>query len=225
MLIALQVVMKSTMICKKDKIFVALLYLFLIFILAFCVLILTENPSSTKEESLENIITMDKGCGQASLELLHLEFVPKPPAAPLLSSFYHSLSDYEKYLIEVTVEHEVGNFSSYYKQLIAEIILNRYLSDNFPNTIAEIILAEGQFTEGDYGNFVPSQETKAIVRSVFTKMNPSHSATFYYNPALSVQSAIHWFEYSGDLEYLFSYEETIGYITYTTKFFKEADFS
>lgn len=225
MLAVPRVVMKNMTICKKDKIFVTLLYLFLVFILTFCVFTLMENPSSTKEESLENIITMNKGCGQASLEPLHLEFISKPPAAPLLSSFYYNLSNYERYLIEVTVEHEVGNFSSYYKQLIAEIILNRYLSDSFPDTIAEIILAEGQFTEGNYGSFIPSLETKAVVRSVFTKMNPSHSATFYYNPALSAQSAIRWFEYSGDLEYLFSYEETIGYVTYTTKFFKEADFS
>ena len=46
-----------------------------------------------------------------------------------------------------------------------------------------------------------------------------HLATYYYNPELSSYSSICWFEYSGDIEYLFSYSEEDWGIVYTTRFF------
>ena len=60
-------------------------------------------------------------------------------------TLYETLSDEEIYLLEVTVQHEVGNFSKEYKRLVAELIYNRYLSDEFPNTITEVLFQKGQF--------------------------------------------------------------------------------
>ena len=134
-------------------------------------------------------------------------------------TLYASLTKEEIELIELTVQHEVGNFSKDYKKLIAAIIRNRLESDSFPNTISEVILAKGQFSNGDYVGVNVDIETQEAVEEVFSMEESPHLATYYYNPELSSYSSIYWFEYSGDIEYLFSYSEEAWGIVYTTRFF------
>ena len=134
-------------------------------------------------------------------------------------TLYTSLTKEEIELIELTVQHEVGNFSKDYKKLIAAIIRNRLESDSFPNTISEVILAKGQFSNGDYVGVNVDIETQEAVEEVFSMEESPHLATYYYNPELSSYSSIYWFEYSGDIEYLFSYSEEDWGIVYTTRFF------
>lgn len=136
-----------------------------------------------------------------------------------MCTLYTSLTKEEIELIELTVQHEVGNFSKDYKKLIAAIIRNRLESDSFPNTISEVILAEGQFSNGDYVGVNVDIETQEAVEEVFSMEESPHLATYYYNPELSSYSSIYWFEYSGDIEYLFSYSEEDWGIVYTTRFF------
>ena len=136
-----------------------------------------------------------------------------------MCTLYTSLTKEEIELIELTVQHEVGNFSKDYKKLIAAIIRNRLESDSFPNTISEVILAKGQFSNGDYVGVNVDIETQDAVEEVFSMEESPHLATYYYNPELSAPSAIYWFEYSGDIEYLFSYSEEDWGIVYTTRFF------
>ena len=136
-----------------------------------------------------------------------------------ICTLYTSLTKEEIELIELTVQHEVGNFSKDYKKLIAAIIRNRLESDSFPNTISEIILAKGQFSNGDYAGVNVDIETQEAVEEVFSMEESPHLATYYYNPELSSYSSIYWFEYSGDIEYLFSYSEEDWGIVYTTRFF------
>ena len=136
-----------------------------------------------------------------------------------MCTLYASLTKEEIELIELTVQHEVGNFSKDYKKLIAAIIRNRLESDSFPNTISEVILAKGQFSNGDYVGVNVDIETQEAVEEVFSMEESPHLATYYYNPELSSYSSIYWFEYSGDIEYLFSYSEEDWGIVYTTRFF------
>ena len=136
-----------------------------------------------------------------------------------ICTLYTSLTKEEIELIELTVQHEVGNFSKDYKKLIAAIIRNRLESDSFPNTISEVILAKGQFSNGDYVGVNVDIETQEAVEEVFSMEESPHLATYYYNPELSSYSSIYWFEYSGNIEYLFSYSEEDWGIIYTTRFF------
>ena len=136
-----------------------------------------------------------------------------------ICTLYTSLTKEEIELIELTVQHEVGNFSKDYKKLIAAIIRNRLESDSFPNTVSEVILAKGQFSNGDYAEVNVDIETQEAVEEVFSMEESPHLATYYYNPELSSYSSIYWFEYSGDIEYLFSYSEEDWGIIYTTRFF------
>lgn len=135
-------------------------------------------------------------------------------------SLYDQLTPKEIELIELTVQHEVGSFSKEYRRLVAGIIRNRLESPIFPNTISEVLLAPGQFTDGHYEGVIVDEQTKEAVKEVFSAEASIHSAIAYYNPALSAPSSIRWFEESGDVTYLFSYAEDNWGTTYTTRFFK-----
>ena len=135
-------------------------------------------------------------------------------------SLYDQLTPKEIELIELTVQHEVGSFSKEYRRLVAGIIRNRLESPIFPNTISDVLLAPGQFTDGHYEGVIVDEQTKEAVKEVFSAEASIHSAIAYYNPALSAPSSIKWFEESGDVTYLFSYAEDNWGTTYTTRFFK-----
>ena len=138
-------------------------------------------------------------------------------------TLYDTLTDHEILLLETTIQHEVGNFSKEYKTYVAEVIYNRLVSEDFPDTIYEVLFQEGQF-QGiaiwSNSGIIPDKETKQVVKEVFSNENPSHNCTFYYNPVLSDYESVMWFEYSGDIEYVFSYTETSWGADYETRFFR-----
>lgn len=137
-------------------------------------------------------------------------------------SLYDTLTDNEISMIEIVIQHEVGNFSKEYKTYVAELIRNRLISEDFPNTITDVLFQKGQFqgiSSWLYSGIVPDEETKAVVKEVFSAESTSHEATFYYNPALSEYESVMWFEYSGDVEFVFEHTETNWGIEYTTRFF------
>ena len=171
------------------------------------------QPQEEKEElSLYN-------SSFSSQNIVYLQEEAEQEQEEEICTLYTSLTKEEIELIELTVQHEVGNFSKDYKKLIAAIIRNRLESDSFPNTISEVILAKGQFSNGDYVGVNVDIETQEAVEEVFSMEESPHLATYYYNPELSSYSSIYWFEYSGDIEYLFSYSEEDWGIVYTTRFF------
>lgn len=137
-------------------------------------------------------------------------------------TLYNSLTENEITMIEIVIQHEVGNFSKEYKTCVTELIRNRLMSEDFPNTVTEVLFQKGQFqgiSSWLYSGIIPDAETKAVVKEVFSAEDTSHKATFYYNPTLSEYESIMWFEYSGDVDYLFEYTETNWGIEYTTRFF------
>ena len=138
-------------------------------------------------------------------------------------TYYDTLTAEEINMIEVTVQHEVGKLSPQYKRLIAELIYNRLLSEHYPNDVKEMLFQKNQFT-GINNWYHPSlpvdDETKEIVKEVFSKENTPHNATAYYNPELSDPAAVEWFETSEYMTYLFSHSEESYGITYTTRFFE-----
>ena len=137
-------------------------------------------------------------------------------------TYYDTLTAEEINMIEVTVQHEVGKLSPQYKRLIAELIYNRLLSEHYPNDVKEMLFQKNQFTginKWYYPSFPVDDETKEIVRDVFSKEDTPHNATAYYNPELSDPKAAEWFEASEYMTYLFSHSEESYGVTYTTRFF------
>lgn len=138
-------------------------------------------------------------------------------------TYYDTLTAEEINMIEIVVQHEVGELSSQYKRLIAELIYNRLLSEHYPNDVKEMLFQKNQFTGINrwyYPSFPVDDETKEIVKEVFSKDNTPHNATAYYNPELSDPEAIEWFETSEYMTYLFSHSEESYGVTYTTRFFE-----
>lgn len=141
---------------------------------------------------------------------------------PTPTTYYDKLTDNEINMIEVTVQHEVGNLSYQYKRLITELIYNRLMSEDYPNDVQEMLFQEEQFTGINnwyHPEFPVDDETKRIVKDVLSKETTPHNATAYYNPELSDPNAVEWFESSEYMVYLFSHSEESYGITYTTRFF------
>lgn len=156
--------------------------------------------------------------------IIELQIEIKPfERKPVAQTYYDTLSSEEIFLLEVTIQHEVGNFSKQYKAYVAELIYNRIKSDKFPNTVKEVLFQKGQFQgiqTWAYSGIEIDNETKEIIYEVFSKEHTTHPATFYYNPALSEYESVIWFEYSGDIEFVFEHCETLWGIDYNTRFFK-----
>ena len=145
------------------------------------------QPQEEKEElSLYN-------SSFSSQNIVYLQEKVEQEQEEEICTLYTSLTKEEIELIELTVQHEVGNFSKDYKKLIAAIIRNRLESDSFPNTISEVILAKGQFSNGDYVGVNVDIETQEAFEEVFSMEESPHLATYYYNPELSSYSSIYWF--------------------------------
>lgn len=147
----------------------------------------------------------------------------KPKEEQKHETYYDTLTAEEISLIEVTIQHEVGGLSKTYKRLIAELIYNRLKSDIYPDTVKEMLYQENQFIGIEswyYPDYPVDDETKAVVKEVFSKDTTTHQALAYYNPALSCREAVIWFEYSGDVQFLFDYSEESWGIVYTTRFFR-----
>lgn len=63
-----------------------------------------------------------------------------------------NLTDDEKYLIYQITFLEAGNQSMEGQRAVVEVILNRVLSDEYPNTVEEVLSQSGQFTTWSYRN-------------------------------------------------------------------------
>ena len=200
----------------------------IITLIFFIICLVASNHIDTSEQNTTQEITVipkqteePKAISDISTDII----MPKSKVIQdiISETTYDKFTNDEIHLIEVTVQHEVGNFSENYQTLVAELIYNRLMSKQFPNTVEEVLYQEGQFCgiEDWYSSdIVVDDATKDIVKSVFSKETTSHNALYYYNPELSADYAIEWFEYSGDVDYLFEYTEENWGIEYTTRFFK-----
>ena len=185
------------------------------------------NSNETNSSLIEDRVAVLPDIEINNVVTSHYNIKPKQIQDPVYipSTAFDRLTENEINQIALVIEHEVGAFSARYKTLITEVIYNRYISDRFPNTITEIIAQQGQFFEIEdwhYEEYEITKETLNIVKEVFSKENPSHDATYYYNPVYSTYEACLWFE--GDTtEFVFEYGEYKWGEQWNTRFFKEKD--
>lgn len=174
-----------------------------------------------RDTQLEQSITQEEST--APIYIIELSIEAEPfETNPVAETYYDTLSSEEIFLLEVTIQHEVGNFSKTYKRYVAELIYNRIQSEDFPDTVKEVLFQQGQFQgiqSWAYSGIEIDNETREVIYEVFSKQHTTHPATFYYNPSLSEYESVMWFEYSGDVEYVFSHTEISWGVEYETKFF------
>ena len=203
---------------RNNLIYIVMIILCIFTILFTSIVLLRKQTLNKQQEDVSETEILN------TATIIHITIDTKPFGKNEIiePTLYETLSDEEIYLLEVTIQHEVGNFSKEYKRLVAELIYNRYLSDEFPNTITEVLFQKGQFQgiqQWAYSGIEIDNETKEVVKQVFSEETTSHPATFYYNPELSEYNSIIWFEYSVDVDFVFEHTEVDWGISYNTRFF------
>lgn len=130
----------------------------------------------------------------------------------LEDSITYTYADAEINTLEKIVEAEAGNQGLKGKILVAQIILNRVNSSQFPNTIQSVVYAKGkggyQFqpvANGKIYTVVPTEETKQAVNLALNNEDISQGALYFMNPLYADPKNREWFETK--LEYLFSYRD------------------
>ena len=108
------------------------------------------NDSATLVLEKSNVTRVSEGYTEEEpVEIENNEMEDVSTDSEILSPYYdliESLTDDEKYLIYQITFLEAGNQSIDGQRAVIEVILNRVLSDKYPNTVEEVLSQSGQFT-------------------------------------------------------------------------------
>lgn len=112
--------------------------------------------------------------------------------------------------LEKLVECESGGLSRDSKSFVVCTILNRVLSDEFPNTVTEVIFDSGQFTPvstGKINRITPSDDTISAVKYTLASGIDTTNGALYFGNMVDIEqfnkTAFSWFN---TLDCLFEYE-------------------
>lgn len=96
------------------------------------------------------------------------------------------------------------------RMLVANVILNRVVSEKFPDSITEVVFQNNGVTyqfapikDGRFWSVTVSEETREAVERVLTGEDYSQGAMYFAARRLANQKAMRWFDTS--LKYLFRY--------------------
>lgn len=165
--------------------------------ISVCRLALEEEQSKTQQKS--EIHRRQREIVKACIDLENTEYMqmelPKAPVNP-----YHELelssADYEA-LCRI-VQAEAGGEDEKGKILVAEVILNRVLTEGFQNTVYDVIFEKSggsaQFAptvDGRYFSVVVTEETKKAVEKALHEENFSQGALFSQPEVRQIQTIWH----------------------------------
>lgn len=110
-----------------------------------------------------------------------------------------SYNDVDFKMMTYVVQSEVGNCDEKSKLAVCNVMINRVKSNQFPNTLSEILTQKGQFTAVSHyfdGTNPPNQNTiDCCYRALHGEgAEIVNGATFYYTPKYSSAKAAAWFE-------------------------------
>ena len=137
-----------------------------------------------------------------------LEKTVEEPVIQTGTSINITMEDYENLLriveAEASGEDEIG------KLLVANVVLNRVESEDFPDTITEVIFEQSngvtQFSPVANGRFWKveiSEETKKAVDKALAGEDVSQGALYFAARKYANKSSMRWFDES--LDYLFTH--------------------
>lgn len=112
--------------------------------------------------------------------------IPVVPVQQIVTPAYTvPITDAEKDLLARLVTAEAKNEPHAGKVAVAEVVLNRVDDDRFPDTVADVIYEENQFSPVIYGtiNSPADEESKVAVEEALT-MNRDNTSIFFYNPSI-----------------------------------------
>ena len=117
-----------------------------------------------------------------------------------------SESDYNT-LLRI-VQAESGGCDIVGKILVANVILNRVDSDEFPNSIHGVVYQKSQFSpviDGSINRCKVSDETREAVERALNGEDPSEGALYFMNRSKSASKNVRWFDTK--LSFLFKHGE------------------
>lgn len=122
---------------------------------------------------------------------------------------YHlSEEDYDA-LLRI-VQAEAGSEDEFGKMLVAGVVMNRVKSENFPDTVTEVVMQQEdgvyQFSpvaNGSYQNVQVTEETREAVERVLSGEDVTQGALFFAARKYADPEKMKWFDHA--LVRLFSY--------------------
>lgn len=114
------------------------------------------------------------------------------------------LSDEQLAVLEKIVEAEAGDEDAYGKILVANVVLNRVLNEEFPDTVKEVVFQNNgktyQFSPvrkgGRYCTVKVSKHTKAAVARALKGEDYSDGALYFFARRYTSQKKANWFDTS-----------------------------
>lgn len=151
-------------------------------------------------ECVEEVLDYEEREKQGQLEQAEMEqpvisisVLEKEPAYELDSQDYETLLR--------IVEAEAGSEDETGKLLVANVVLNRVNSDQFPNTVTEVVYQQ----DGGYAQFSPvgngsirrvtvSEETKSAVERALAGEDVSRGALYFAARSAADPESMRWFD-------------------------------
>lgn len=121
------------------------------------------------------------------------------------------LTDQEKDILYRIVEAEAGGEDYKGKILVANVILNRVVDSNFPDSVEGVVFQKSasgtyQFSpiaDGRYDEVTISKETIEAVNKAIKGIDPTQGSLYFMNPDIAQEKNVIWF--NAALQYLFTY--------------------
>ena len=104
------------------------------------------------------------------------------------------------------VQAESGGCDEMGKLLVANVILNRMESEEFPDTVTEVVYQKNQFSpviDGSINTCKVSMETREAVNRALKGEDYSEGALYFMNRSCSASKNVRWFD--ANLDYLFKH--------------------
>ena len=166
-----------------------------------------ELENSSKEDSAKETSANgdpEQEDAESTTGLTQVEGLPEedPQAAEAFTDYTES--DYNV-LLRI-VQAEAGGCDMKGKILVANVILNRVESDEFPDTITDVVYEKRQFSpvsNGSINRCKVEQETVEAVDRALAGEDYSEGALFFMNRRASSGSNVRWFD--THLDYLFQH--------------------
>jgi len=118
------------------------------------------------------------------------------------------LSSDERQVLLRIVQAEAGTCDEEGKLLVANVILNRMESDEFPDTVREVVYQKSQFSpvmNGTINTCKITEETESAVSRALNGEDISDGALYFMNRKKSASRNVRWFDTK--LQFLFKHGE------------------
>lgn len=168
----------------------------------FCSQMVALGANVAPEESLP-LVTVDAPVVTAPAATTPVAPAPVAPVvapAPVAPAPQPKIwcSSQEVAMMEFVIEREAHGGSLAHKKIIANIIINRVISERFPNSVSGVLHAKNQFTTiSNYytAKVRPNADTiNAVYQALYDTSDYSHGALFFYAPKYASKKNANWFE-------------------------------